>query len=256
MATPIQVGFLRLKKGSLGTTTFTKSKDGVYRVHEKKVQNPNLFLNHPDLARTRENAQNFGTSASSAKLVRASVSPIIKLHFDSKLVRRLNSLIRKIIKLDPVSVRGKLIVTPENSRALLGFEMNSSCSLKSVFNTRFHTALNRLTGEVRITIPSFIPTDRIHAPKGTTHYQIIAVAAAIDFVNKKNENANQASALLEWNDNRTEDLTFLINLTDNYTQPVFIFLGLQFTQEMPGRSYAVSQYKMNPLSIVEVYNQF
>ena len=254
MSSPKQVGFLRLKNGSLGDNTFYKSKDG-YRVKTKKTISNNRFKNDPKFARTRENAEDFGTSATSAKFVRLSVNHIVRSRYDSTMFRRLNSLMSKIMNMDHISPRGKSIVRPEYTKALLGFEMNSNCSLKSVFNTRFSTSINRDTGAVGISIPSFIPTDRVHAPKGSTHYTIVATASAIVFVNKKFNIDRMESEKMEINERSTEQMDIALSLPPNTTQPVFVFLGLQFTQEIPGRSYEVAKYKMNPLCIVAVFNE-
>ena len=254
MSSPKQVGFIRLKKGSLGDNTFVKSKDG-YRVQTKKSISKNRFKNDPKFARTRENAEEFGTSAISAKLVRLSVNHLMRSRYDATMFRRLNSLISKLISIDHISPRGKAIVRPENTKALLGFEMNSNCSLKSVFNTRFSTSLNRVTGVVGISIPSFIPTDRVHGPKGSTHYTIVATASTIDFAKKKYDVDSMDSDKMEISERLTEPMEIVLSLPPNTPHPVFIFLGLQFTQEIPGSSYAVAKYKMNPLCIVDVFNE-
>ena len=249
MADPIQKGFLRLSKGSLGDTTFFKTKSG-YKAREKKVTPTDQFYNEPGMARTRENAATFGHASTAASLIR---SPLrhFKRPKDGKLFLNLRSLMNKVMQLDYQSRRGEQKVLNNNLDILIGFEVNSTVSFKSVFNTRFSTNAHRETGQVLINIPAFIPSKSIKAPKGTTHFTINAIASVIDFGERgKDITDTFASADLPLNDIATNDWRIELNVPPASSFPIFIFLGIKFTEDLMGIFSPVLQYKKDAMCIV------
>ena len=251
MASPRQKGFIRLQNGSLGETTFKKT-NGVHRAQEKKVQNPKKFKTAPEFERVRENAEAFGNGSISAKLVKLCVKRFIRWRPDLDRFHRLKTLSSKLIKLDSVSAPGKGKITMENAKYLLGFEFNSKYSLRSFFNARFSTNVNRKTGEVQINIPSFIPTDRINVPKGTTHYKIVAAGSVIDFYDKKYVTKQYESGNMLWDDVATGDIHISLTVPPKSKLPIFIFLGLEFLEVTMGITSSVAMHSMDPLCIVDV----
>ena len=245
-----QVGFLKLSKGSLGDVTFTKTKAG-YGAKPKKREHSNRKTS-AKYARSNENAEEFGNGSSSAKLIRESVSVLTVIPTDTDMMLKLTSCMSKIILLDLESSRGKRMPTPGNLKLLVGFNMNISASLKAVFNSRFRTSANRQSGEFGISIPSFIPTDRIKIPKTATHFKMVSAASAIDFVNKKFKRVYADSEMIELTETATGDIELMHQLPAATTHPVFMFLGLQFWQVNPSETISVSNKKMDPLSIVNI----
>ena len=254
MGSPKQKGFLRLEGGSLGETTFVKSKDG-FKAREKKVQDERRRHKDPKFKRSRENAEAFGTSSVSASMILDPASAILFPVTDITRFQKLKSLIHKVLSLDDVSARGKSIIQSRNIPYFLGYELNPKSSLRSLFNTRYSSSINREKGIVEIIIPSFIPTQRIHAPKGTTHFQIIAAGADLDFVEKKCRFSVFKVPVYAWDDMPTEDLHISLNLPENSIHPVFIYLGLRFTQFTNGETHQVAQSAMNPAAIINVLKE-
>ncbi len=253
MGAPIQKGIIRLKGGSLGETTFVKSKEG-YTAKEKIMVNPYRWKHHARFGRSRENAADFSTASTTAKLIKSAVSNLRKGLKDQAMFLQLKNLVAKIIKLDPVNQRGQLHVQVDKAYLLAGFDMNSYSSLKSMFNTRMSTSANRETGELMINIPSFIPPDRITPPKGATHFQIVSAGAAIDF--GKGGGCTQTifkSEIIQLDDTPTQEMQIVHTIAPNRSLPLFLFLGLKFTQVISGKSFLLANAKMDPLCIVDVF---
>ena len=145
MSAPKQKGFILLSRGSLGESTFAKTSEGNI-VKEKKASNKNKWKKNDSYIRCRENAAEFGSASTAAKLIRKSVNLFIGFNTDAAMVQQLNRCLSRIIKLDPESAPGKRMPTAENIKLLIGFEMNSTAGLKPVFNSRFRTTANRQTG--------------------------------------------------------------------------------------------------------------
>ena len=254
MGSPKQKGFIQLEGGSLGETTFVKTKDG-NTAREKKVQNKRRWYTAPEFQRSRENAETFGTSSVAAKMIMHPAKAILVPQTDITMFHRLKTFITRVIAVDGINPRGKCTIQPFNTPYFLGYELNQKSSLRSLFNTRYTTSINRQEGVVEITIPSFIPTQRIQAPKGTTHFEIIAAGADLDFVKKDCQFNVFKVPVQSLDDTPTEDLHISFNLPPNSIHPVFVYLGLRFTQVTNGETHQVAQARMNPAAIVNVFNE-
>ncbi|MEI2707872.1 MAG: hypothetical protein V9E96_02510 [Chitinophagaceae bacterium] len=59
-----------------------------------------------------------------------------------------------------------------------------------------HANIDRPTGVLSVDIPSYIPSNMIAAPGGTTHYKIISAGVDVDFENETYVVDSNASAIL------------------------------------------------------------
>ena len=251
MAAPKQQGFLQLSGGSLGKTTFVKDKNG-YRAQEKKVQNSTKFKQSRKYERTRENCEEFGSASTCAKLIRQSVASLIGPRTDAEVSNNLVSSLSKVIKLDAVSEPGKRMPTPGKITLLNGFNMNSSSSLKNVFNSRFRIMADWETGKFGLLIPSFIPVDRIKAPRGTTHFMVLSGCSSIDFASNTLQRKDFRSELIRWDDIATTEIMVSHTFPENNLHTIFQFLGLEFYQVTPAGILPVSGKMKDPLCIVYI----
>ena len=252
MAMATQKGFITLEQGSLGETTFFKI-NGKYRAREKGVYaSRHKWKYDPGYENRRQIAGYFTNGVKAAKLIRESVNRLIHRK-GIDISSRLRKELIKVVYMDHGSGPGNLKVRAENIDHLLGYNFNQVCSLKSVFNTRYSTNADRLAGKLSINIPSFIPSERIKAPKGTTHYKIVSAGFVYDFGNLSYKGERFTTDALAWNDVPTEDLVISMTVPENSTDPLFIYLGLEFIQQVLGKSYPVSVYKQDPLCIVDVF---
>jgi hypothetical protein len=157
--------------------------------------------------------------------------------------------------MDRKSEYGQLKIQKDNLNHLVGYNFNQACSLRSVFNTRFTTSANRETGKLMVNIPSFIPSERIKPPKGSTHYKIVSAGYVYDFDKDAYKGQHYSSAVLAWDDVPTEDLQIELSVPENSSDPLFIYFGLEFMQKALGKFTPVSLYKLDPLCIVDVFTE-
>ena len=159
-------------EGTLDNLTFYKSADGHF-VRTKGGVSKNRIMNDPAFVRTRENGMEFGSIATSGKLLRNSLGTLVFRAKDSKLTSRLVKVMGQIKNLDSVSERGKRNVsvglTDASAKLLLkGFDFNARATLGSVLNTSY--SVDTGTGEV--TLSSFNPMEQLRAAEGATHFSL------------------------------------------------------------------------------------
>ena len=252
MPLPFQKGFIRLEGGSLGETTFMK-KNGQYRAKEKIITaSKHTWKYDARFEGQRNIASEFSTIVAAAKIIRSVVRSLIIRRYPTTS-NRLRKLMAGIVAMDNVSVHGKRAVHPANLLTVSGFNFNSAASLRSVFNTPYSTSLDRATGKALISIPPCIPSERIIAPKGTTHFKLVAAASAIDFANDKEKGETFSTGKLPWDDEMAPAINMQLSIPSNSTLPVFLYLGIMFTQEIGPVSYAIADGKKDALCIIDVH---
>ena len=247
-----QVGFLNLEQGSLGDTTFAKTKVG-YTAHIRKSLAKGRWDKDPQFARSRENASEFGITSTAARLLNKPCDLFFGSNEDIIAYSRLRAYLVKVVKTDQTSSSGKRNVLQENAHHLVGFDLNPAASLRTVFNTRFTVRGNRDTGELGVSIPSFIPSQRIKAPKGTSHFRISVSGSEVDFQNKNSKFKVFETEMIPFDDTATGDMDVTLELHAASNIPLFLYLGLSFWNLGQGDMYPVAQYKLNPACIVNVY---
>ena len=246
-----QQGFLRLVKGSLGKTTFVKSKDG-YRAQEKMVVSTGRFKNDPKFARVRENAADFGHAATDGKVLRKALNSLLESSTDSKLPSRLVKRILQIIKADHNSVRGQGNIIDGPTELLEGFEFNAESSFSQVFKPAVISTINRVTGELTVHMDAFVPIRALLAPKGATHFQFVTAGCEIDFAQQKFVTDAKQTAPLPLDINPTNVISVVHTVTANSTLPLVLVVGVRFTIQQGSKSYPLSQSDSNPLTILKV----
>ena len=65
----------------------------------------------------------------------------------------------------------------------------------------YSSTIDRVAGTLDIDIPSFIPSNMIAAPNGTTHFKVISGGAEIDFENETSVVATSERTVLLSNGN-------------------------------------------------------
>jgi hypothetical protein len=179
----IQKGIIKLK-GKIGDISFYKTQDG-HLAREKGGVDASRIANDPAFIRTRENGVEFGSSASSGKLVRNTLRPLLMTASDNRVTSRLTKLMTDIKNLDATSGRGKrtvgVAIALAPAKALLkGFNFNDKAILGSILFKPF--VVNTTTGV--ITINGLIPETDIAFPFGATHITFKGAWAKVDFTNK------------------------------------------------------------------------
>ena len=245
-----QKGIIKLK-GTIGDITFYKTKDG-YLVREKGGIDANRIATDPAFQRTRENGSEFGRAGKAGKILRMALRPLLLNAADSRMVSRLTQSMMKVIQADTVSVRGLRNVIDGESELLFGFEFNIHGKLGTTLFTPFVANIDRVAGEVKVDIASFIPVNMIAAPSGTTHFKIISGGAEIDFEAETFVVDTSETAILPWDASPTAVISQTNAVTPASTKPIFLALGVEFYQQINGQMYPLKNGSYNPLSIAKV----
>ena len=165
--------------GTVGGMTF--DRNGVVR--KVRPSNKDQFESAPSLARTRENAGEFGRVARAGKLLRQALRKQLQGVADRLSVGRLTKEMRRIEGLDTTATRGQRRVLKADAGELLGFNFNAGAPLTTVFFAEYAVKLTgkaltgktltgkALTGKaLTLTLPGLVPTTDLAAPAGATDY--------------------------------------------------------------------------------------
>ena len=245
-----QKGIIKLK-GTIGDITFYKTQDG-HLAREKGGIDASRIKNDPAFQRTRENGSEFGRAGKAGKILRTSLRALLINTADGRMVSRLTQKMVEVIQADVTSVRGLRNVIDGEAELLAGFEFNIRGKLGTSLFAPFVGAIDRVTGEITVDLASFIPTNMIAAPSGTTHFKIISAGAEIDFETETFVEAHSETAILPWDAVATVAINQVNAVTPASTKPLFLALGVEFYQEVNGQMYPLKNGAYNPLALVQV----
>ena len=148
---------------------------------EKGGIDASRIASDPAFQRTRENGSEFGRAGKAGKLLRTAFRPLLLNSADGRMVSRLTQRMVKVIQADLVSDRGLRNVIDGEAELLFGFEFNIRGKLGTSLFAPFVASIDRVAGEIKVDLVSFIPANMIAAPSGTTHFKIISGGAEVDF---------------------------------------------------------------------------
>ena len=245
-----QNGIIKLK-GTIGDITFYKTKDG-HLAREKGGVDANRIANDPAFQRTRENGSEFGRAGKAGKMLRVALRQVLINSADGRMVSRLTQAMTKVIQADATNRRGLRNVIDGEAELLTGFEFNIGGKLGTTLFAPFEATIDRVSGNIGLTLAPFVPTTMIAAPAGTTHFKIISAGAAIDFEAEKFEVTTSETAVLPWDSTLTAPINQDNSVSANSTNPLFLALGVEFYQEVNGQMYPLKNGAHNPLSLVQV----
>lgn len=245
-----QKGIIKLK-GTIGDITFYKTQDG-HLAREKGGIDASRIANDPAFQRTRENNSEFGRAGKAGKIMRTAFRGALLKAADGRMVSRLTQRMVKVIQADSTSERGLRNVIDGEAELLAGFEFNIRGKLGTSLFAPYTAAIDRVTGELTVDVPSFIPTNMVAAPSGTSHYKIISAGAEIDFEAETFVVANSETAILPWDAVATVAISQLNAVTAASTKPLFLVLGVEFFQQINGQMYTLKNGAYNPLTVVKV----
>jgi hypothetical protein len=245
-----QKGIIPLK-GTIGNITFYKSKDG-YLAREKGSLDANRIANDPAFQRTRENGAEFGRAGKATKVLRNAFRSLLQNVSDSRMIARMVKEMMRVIKADELNPRGSRNVIDGEAELLTGFEFNANSKLGTSLYAPFTGDINRVSGNLSLLIPSFIPVNMVAAPSGATHFKIVSAGAEIDFENESYVADIQTTGDLPWDGNATAVINLVNAVTPNSTKVLFLLLGIEFYQHVNGVKYSLKNGAFNALAIVKV----
>jgi len=238
-------------KATIDNLTFYKSKDG-YMIRKKGGVDAQRIATDPNYERARENAKEFARAGQACKVLRDAVRTLIQQTADNRVTGRITRTMMQVIKADKTSSRGLRNVLDGEVELLDGFEFNKGSYLGTSLFAPYSATIDRVTGELTVKLPSFIPTGMIAAPKGATHYRILSAGTEIDFEKGTNVTSIKNTAELVWDKTPTADITLVNTVTPNSTHPLLLLLGIEYGQHVNGEWYALKDASFNAMAIVKV----
>lgn len=245
-----QTGFLKVE-GTIGDVTFMKTQDG-YRVRQKGGVPASRIATDPNFKRTRENMAEFGAAGKAGKVLRKAFNPERLRVKDGRLVSRLVKSMMGVIRSDVTHRRGERTVTGGNLALLQGFEFNGSAQLSTNLAVPYASTIDRANGELSVTLPAFIPENKVVPPISATHFRILSAGGWVDFTTGEFEVVQSESQAYTLDETPTEALQLKNQVTPASTKPLFLLLGLEFLQELNGFQYPLQSGSFNSMAVVLV----
>jgi len=248
---PKQKGTHRLK-GTMGNLTYYKDQDG-FKVKEKSEIEKSRIQTDPAFELTRQNGTEFGKAAKSGKLIRMAFRTLLLNTADNRVTSRMTQKARTVLGTDATSGRGARTVVKGDLELLEGFDFNIKSPLSTCLFATYSIAVDRAAGTVTVSIPSFVPVNKIVSPTGATHCRIVAGGAAIDFDNSTiDSDDKEVYAEIKLDGTATQAITLQHAVKANTTLPIFAVLGIEFFQELNGTLYSMKNGGFNSLTLVKV----
>ena len=210
------------------------------------------IANDPAFERTRENGAEFGSSASSGKVLRDAIRPMLQTASDPRMVSRLTKIMTQIKNLDGTSVRGARnvgvgIVAPTAKALLKGFNFNKEAILGSILFNPY--SVDTATGV--ISINGLVPINEVGVPQGATHITLKGTWAKVDFATGETDvqETNEMNLPID----ATSSNVVLTPLSAPAgTGTDLYLLMVAFYQEVNGVQYTLKNGAFNALSIIEI----
>ena len=243
-------GIIKLE-GTLDNLTFYKAQEG-YLVKTKGGVSKERIQNDPAFERTRENGSEFGSSASSGKLLRTAVRNLMIRAKDNRVSSRVTQKMTQIKNFDATSIRGQRnvatgLATPEGKATLKGLDFNNRAILSSVLFAPF--TVTTATGE--ITIPDLVPLNDISYPSGGTHVSFTSAFLNLDFATTESDIKYSPTVNIPI-DSTSATQTLTPSAAATGTGNDIYVLLVEFFQEINGIQYPLKNGAYNVLNIVEV----
>lgn len=242
-----QTGVITLK-GPVGRLSFYKTRNG-YLAREKGGVEKSRIMNDPRYARTRENIREFTDNATSSKLLRDALRPVISQIGDKRFNLRITQMLMQVLKSDEVNVRGDRRVKEGNWELLRDLELNAGSSLGSTLYFELQTSNGAASFDVQL--PAFVPRDMIAIPGGATHFRLSATGVGLDF-DQSTRTVVQASAPVHSVLDAFTVQTLSVAKSQLAGTHFAFLLSVEFIQLVNGVEYAINNGAHNAAKIILV----
>lgn len=239
-------------RGTLDDLTFSKSKNGHLVREKSKTATAEEIATENRYSRMRENMDEFERAIEAARLLRVTFDPCMLFCRDKTLLKRSTQIMQQVLLSDPVSRRGDRNVMNGNIVLLKEFLLNSNAKFSSIFSGLFSTTIDRSEGKLIVDFTPFVPANTVKSQSGSTHFMLYTAAAEINF-----DTGAYTMKLAEspWIANKdgvpTAALTLVNQLMPGSTNPLFIAVGIRFSQEVNGEQYPFYNSSYNALDIAD-----
>ena len=235
--------------GAMNNMSYYKSKDGIM-VKMKSVISKDKFKTK-SFEITHRNNLEFGLAGKAGKTLRNAVQKIILNSKDSRLPSRLTTLLLQIAKTDTTSKHGERNAGKGQLEKLDRFNFNADADMVSAFPVNYTWNIDRVSGDLTLDIPTFNPLKDLPVAEGATHFRLVSAGSEVDF-----ETDSFDTKIFESNELSLTDpagpFNVIHKLTPASTKPLFLFLGIQYYQDINGAKALIQSNSANGLTIVKV----
>jgi hypothetical protein len=244
-----QKGIIKLI-GKIGDRVYYYDRIRGYLVRKVTSVDAERIRTDPAFARVRENNAEFGHCAWMVKLLRAAFKPLFAGIADTRMTARLTKTAIAMMRSDMTSGAG--MRKPENGDAqvMRGFEFNKHASVETILHAPYQAGFDPKEGKCTITIT---PPDRkkmVKAPKGATHFRLIAGMAAIDFKTGNYILDTVRSEEMAVRQGTDAPVTLTSPLAPAAGDGLFITLGIEFLQRVNGVYCPLQSNEYNAMTLV------
>jgi hypothetical protein len=218
-------------RGNLGNLSYYTDRNGRNIVRSKGGPSKKAVLKHRNFERTRESCADFGAASSVAAVVRRAFLPYLKWTSESDYFNRLVGLVRMIQRTDQTNIRGTKNILSGNVYMLEDFEFNANRHLANTLDAEITPYVDKATGNTIVSFSSFTPATHLAAPKGATHFQLIAQAVTLDTEEERSARTTQIGPLLDINSTETGIIELDLQLNTQEEGILAVAAGILFYKE-------------------------
>lgn len=236
---PKQASHIKLI-GSIDGLNYYKSRDG-FIVRKKSSLSGSRIFRDPCFKRSRENLNEFLTTAKGNKLIRNSLRSLGLYMSERGLMNRLTKTLFSIIRSDAQNPRGERKIECGDLSQLNGFELNSNNAFTQAFSEPIKVITDRQAGAVRIIQEEYIPGEALKHPIEATHYRFIYGAVALDFDLQEFERSLLRGEMLLLDQGRVSAMTTILPIHVDTTLPVIVVIGMEYFQLSANGQFSLLQ---------------
>ncbi len=239
-------------KGQMGGISFYKSRNGTYSARKKGGIDAKRLKTDPAFQRTRENSAEFANAASAARALRRALVSQLQSAKDSGMSARLTREMIKVLRGDLINPRGKRNPMEGDLSVLAGFEFNENAPLSISFRVPHSVSIDRVLGTLSLDIPAYKPAYNVVQPVGATHYQLMMAGVEVNLADGTFTVDSKETALtaIGGQDEPAQLLTATVSAQS--ANPLFVIVGIRFSQLVNGEQYPLHSGAFNALSIAAV----
>lgn len=245
-----QKGALKLT-GTHGNFTFVKTKDGFVWKEKSEIEKER-FLTDKAFKPQRDNGIEFGRAGKAVKLVRKAFSDQIDPIKDRMLTPRMQKQMLLVVKSDPTHRRGERLVELGNLSLMEQFPINGNAGLEKSLKAEYTASIDRVSGKVVLEVPPFIPVNCLEKPVSSTHFRLVCAGSEIDFAGHKSNTVSMETDLFPIDGLPTAAITLTGQLTPGSTLPIFLAVGIRFSEVVNGFEDPVIGGEHNAMDLVKI----
>lgn len=232
--------------------SFYKNKIDGYLARKKGGVTKERIETDPTFDLTRKNMAEFARAGFASKVFRRLFRSLLSRTADKRMIGRLTREMVKVLREDPVNLRGQRTVIDGDASLLQGFQFNVNRTLDEAVLVDITASIDRATGAVTVDIPAIAPTADLAIPEGATYFRFKTGAAAIDFEGQTSAVVTSVSADLPVTGEVQGPLQLNLALPPGSAHPLFLICGIEFLQKTKAGEVSLMNNDANAMAILKV----